>query len=127
MIAGGAGGSLVAMFLPWWVLTRTNAAPLAGGGLEGGGIIIFLAALTLLVVITLPYAARGGESALDRPATYVVLTLVALAGFVARLLEISGFGGLRPPIEAPGLWLAGAALLVVAWGVASVLAERPDY
>ena len=29
------------------------------------------------------------------------------------------------PMDAPGLWLTGAGLLVIVWGVADILTERP--
>jgi hypothetical protein len=30
------------------------------------------------------------------------------------------------PFDAPGLWLTGAGLLLVAWGVGEILTERPS-
>ncbi len=121
----GALVTLAGTVPSWWKLTRTNAAALSGNGLEGAGIIIFLAALALLAVVTLPYATRDGNSSLDRPASYVLLALMAIGAFLLRIFEISRFTNLGLPLEAPGMWLSGLGLLVVVWGVADLLGERP--
>lgn len=125
LVALGALVSLGGMIPAWWRLPRTNATALSGAGLEGVGIVIFLAVLALLAVITLPYATRDGDSALDRPASFVLVALLAIASFLFRVFEISRFAQLALPTEAPGLWLTGAGLLIIVWGVADILTERP--
>jgi hypothetical protein len=125
LIAIGALVSLAGMIPSWWKLPRTNAAALSGNGLEGAGIIIFLAALALLAVVVLPYATRDGDSALDRPASYILLALMAVGAFLFRIFEISRFASLGLPTDAPGMWLSGFGLVIVVWGVADVLVERP--
>lgn len=124
LVVIGALVTLAGMIPSWWKLPRTNAASLSGNGLEGAGIIIFLGALALLAVVTLPYATRGGDSALDRPASYVLLALMTVGAFLFRIFEISRFTGLGLPLEAPGLWLSGLGLLIVVWGVGDLLTER---
>ena len=125
LVVLGALVTLAGMVPAWWKLARTNAPALSGSGLEGAGIIVFLAALALLAVVTLPYATRDGDSSLDRPVSYVLLGLVAIGAFLFRVFEISRFTNLGLPQEAPGLWLSGLGLLIVVWGVADVLGERP--
>ncbi|MEP7158295.1 MAG: hypothetical protein ABI797_02630 [Chloroflexota bacterium] len=125
LIALGALLVLAGMLPAWWHLAQTNRDALSGNGLEGGGIVIFLAALALLALIVLPYATRDGDSALDRPAGYVLLSLFAIAAFLFRVYEISGFASLELPMSSPGLWLTGAGVVVVVWGVADILTERP--
>jgi hypothetical protein len=44
---------------------------------------------------------------------------------VLRVLEINSMDALGLPDRAPGMWLSGAGLLIVAWGVAEILTERP--
>jgi hypothetical protein len=125
LVVLGALVTLAGMLPAWWRLARTNANALSGGGLEGAGIIVFLAALALLAVVTLPYATRDGNSSLDRPASYVLLALMAVGAFLFRIFEISRFTTLGLPTEAPGIWLSGLGLLIVVWGVADLLGERP--
>ena len=125
LIALGSLIVLAGMLPAWWHLARTNDVALSGNGLEGGGIVIFLSALALLAVVVLPYATRDGDSALDRPGSYVLMSLFAIAAFLFRVYEISGFATLELPPASPGLWLTGTGLLVVVWGVADILTERP--
>lgn len=125
LVVLGALVTLAGMVPSWWKLPRTNAAALSGNGLEGAGIIIFLGALALLAVVVAPYASRDGNSGIDRPASYVMLALIAVGAFLFRILEISRFTTLGLPTEAPGLWLSGFGLVLIVWGVADLLVERP--
>jgi hypothetical protein len=125
LVVVGAVATLAGMVPSWWKLGRTSASALSGNGLEGAGIIIFLGALALLAVVTLPYATRDGDSALDRPASYVLLALMAIGAFLFRIFEISRFANLGLPTDAPGMWLSGLGLVIVVWGVGDLLTERP--
>jgi hypothetical protein len=125
LVVIGALVALAGMVPAWWKLAQTGRDPLTGNGLEGAGIIIFLGLLALIAVVVLPYATRDGESALDRPGSYVLLALMAVGAYLFRIFEISRFASLALPTEAPGLWLAGLGLLIVVWGVADLLTERP--
>ena len=125
LVVIGALVTLAGMVPSWWKLSRTNAVALSGNGLEGAGIIIFLGVLALIAVVVLPYATRDGDAALDRPASYVLLGLIAVGAFLFRIFEISRFTTLDLPTEAPGLWLAGLGLVIVVWGVADLLTKRP--
>jgi hypothetical protein len=125
LVVIGALVTLAGMVPSWWKLPRTNAVALSGNGLEGAGIIIFLSVLALIAVVVLPYATRDGDSALDRPASYVLLAMIAVGAFLFRIFEISRFTSLGLPTEAPGLWLAGLGLLIVVWGIGDLLTERP--
>jgi hypothetical protein len=120
-------GSLVALagLLPaWWLVERTNLTPLSANGFQGIGIVIFLACLALLALVTLPFASRDGQSSLDRPAAYAVVGLAAVGSFLWRVFEISQSSGLSLSPQAPGMWITGAGLLVVAWGVGDLVTER---
>jgi hypothetical protein len=125
LVVIGALITLAGMIPSWWKLPRTNATALSGNGLEGAGIIIFLGALALIAVVVLPYATRAGDSSLDRPASYVLLALIAVGAFLFRMFEISRFTSLGLPTEALGMWLSGLGLVIVVWGVADLLTEKP--
>jgi hypothetical protein len=125
LVVIGALVTLVGMIPSWWSVPQTNRISLSGNGLEGAGIIIFLGVLTLVAVVVLPYATRDGDSAIDRPASYVLLALMAVGAFLFRIFEISRFTNLGLPADAPGVWLSGLGLLIVVWGVADLLTERP--
>ena len=125
LVVIGALVALAGMVPSWWKLPRTNATALSANGLEGAGIIIFLGALALIAVVVLPYATRDGDSAIDRPASYVLLALMAVGAFLFRIFEISRFTSLGLPTDAPGMWISGLGLVIVVWGVGDLLTERP--
>ncbi|MGI8928608.1 MAG: hypothetical protein ACR2H0_03960 [Candidatus Limnocylindrales bacterium] len=125
LVVTGAIAAVAGMFLPWWVVARTGLTPLSGNGFQGAGIVVFLAALALLALVTLPFASRDGQSGLDRAAVYAVVAAGAIGAFLFRVYEISQFGGLGQPAQLLGLWLTGAGLLIVAWGVGDIMTERP--
>jgi len=123
----GAVIALISMPLDWFKVGGqvTSIPPISGNGFEGAGILVFVVAVALLAVLVLPYASRYGRSAWDRPTTYLLLTGVGIAGLVLRIVQLAGEGILGTPDRAPGLYLAGAGLVVVAWGIAEMLGERP--
>jgi hypothetical protein len=128
LIVIGALITLVGLVPTWWVLGGTVTMRQSGNGFSGVGILIFLAALAMLAVVTLPYARRDGESALDTPLVYVLLAFAAIGAFLWRAYEIYQTGGLGLPPSSLGAWLTAAGLLVVAWGVGELFVEKPrDY
>ena len=127
LVGLGAVIALLSMPLDWFKVGGqvTSITPISGNGFEGAGILVFVVAVALLAVLVLPYASRYGRSAWDRPTTYLLLTGVGIAGLVLRIVQLAGEGILGTPDRAPGLYLAGAGLVVVAWGIAEMLGERP--
>jgi hypothetical protein len=121
----GALVTLAGTVPDWWSVGGTVTPAVSGNAFEGGGIVVFVSALALLALVVLPFTRREGRAAIDRPASYVLLTLLGIGGFGLRVLEIHGMDALALPNRAPGLWLAGAGLLVIAWGVVELLNERP--
>ena len=121
----GALITLVGLVPTWWVLGGTVTLRQSGNGFSGVGIVIFLAALALLAVVTLPYARRDGESALDAPSVYVFLAFAAIAAFAWRAYEIYQTGALGLPPASLGVWVTAVGLLIVAWGVGEVFVEKP--
>lgn len=127
LVGLGAIIALISMPLDWFKVGGqvTSITPISGNGFEGTGVLLFVAAIALLAVLVLPYASRYGRSGWDRPATYLLLGGLAIAGLVLRVLQLAGDGIIGTPDRAPGLYMAGAGLLIVAWGVAEMLGERP--
>jgi hypothetical protein len=124
LVAIGSVVVLAGMVLPWFRRGGVFGLPaIEGNGFDGSGIAIFVAAVALLAVICLPYASRDGRSGLDRAASFLVLAGVALAAFAIRLVQLANDQSLALPDRAPGLYVTGAGLLLVAWGVAEILAE----
>ncbi|CAN5530187.1 hypothetical protein BH24CHL8_BH24CHL8_06170 [soil metagenome] len=127
LVGLGAVIALISMPLDWFKVGGqvTSITPISGNGFEGAGILVFVATVALLAVLVLPYASRYGRSAWDRPMTYLLLAGLAVAGLILRILQLAGEDILSTPDRAPGLYVAAAALLVVAWGIAEMAAERP--
>ena len=126
IIVVGAIVTLAGTVPPWWIAGGPPLYPgYSGNAFEGPGIIVFVCALAMLALVVLPFARREREAGLDRPSSYALLAVLAIGGFVLRAYQLAQDGLLALPAEAPGLWLTGAGLLVVAWGVAELLNERP--
>jgi len=120
----GALMALVSMALPWFTAGGRFGLPVREGrGFEGAGIVVFVGAVAILAVLALPYASKAERSTLDRPITFIALAGLAVAGYIIRLVQLVGQDSLGLPDRAPGLWLAGAGLLLMAWGAAEILAQ----
>ena len=132
-ILAGLGGlaALVGSFLPWYrVGGEANGLPAFSGaafGVAGAGIVVFVVAVAVLALIALPIAAGDAPVAIDRPASFTVVAVVGLIALGVSVIQLWQLQALGLPDRAPGLWLAGAGMLIVAWGAARVIAERRDF
>jgi hypothetical protein len=127
IVVGGALVAIIGCVPAWWTVGGTVTQAQSGNAFTFGGygIAVFLAAIALIIVVVLPYARRAGEAGIDRPLTYGLLLLVALGALALEVVRINGFGGLGLPDRAPGLWLTGLGLLIVAVGLFDIAGERP--
>lgn len=127
IMAVGALTVLAGTIPAWWTVGGAVTAARTGNAFDfpSVAIVVFLTAVAVLFVVVLPYATREGEAGLDRPLTYGALALAAVGAFAIRTYQIYDFGGLGMPDRAPGLWITGAGLLVLMWGVVELLGERP--
>jgi hypothetical protein len=125
LIALGSILAICSMPLAWLKVGGVVLAAETASGFDGTGVVMFLAAVVMLALIVLPYTTRSGQLALDRPAVYVALLLLALAGLVSAVLGLLGTeGSSLAPQDAPGLWLAIGGMALATWGVLELLAER---
>jgi hypothetical protein len=123
--AAGAILTLVGCFLPWYTVGGDGGLPaLSSNAFDGTGIIVFLSAVAILALIALPYAAGDQPLGIDRPATFVLLVVVGMAGFAIRIVQLVGLDALGLPDRALGFWLAALGLLIMAWGAAEIVSER---
>ena len=121
---------LVGCLMPWFRAgsAESGIPPVEGNAFAGAGILTFLAALGVLALVTLPFAAGERPVALDRWWAYALLALVAAAGIVLRVVGIQAeIGTLEAflPDRAPGLWLAAAGTVGVASAAAEIRGEKP--
>jgi hypothetical protein len=132
----GRGRSLVAVGAILAIISMPLAWQKAGGivldvetdwGFSGSGLLMFIAAVAMLALIVLPYTTETRQVALDRPAAYASLLALGMAGLVLAVNDLVGGeeSYSLAPLDAPGLWLAGAAMAITTWGVLEMMAEKP--
>jgi predicted membrane-bound dolichyl-phosphate-mannose-protein mannosyltransferase len=123
LVSAGAIVLVVSTLLQWWqVGGGAGELPLRSdvGISDGRVFLMFLAAIGSLLVVTLPIAARK-PVAVDHPATYFGLLMVAVLGYAIRVADLAGQHLLPwPPERGVGVWVAALGLAVVATGVVGV-------
>ena len=123
--ATGAVLTLIGCFLPWYTVGGAGGLPaISSNAFDGPGIVVFLAAVGILALIALPYAAGDQHLGIDRPAAFVFVVAVGVASFVIRAFQLLQLEALGLPDRALGFWLAALGLLVMIWGVAEIVSER---
>ena len=121
---------VVGCVLPWFRAGGAEGIPaLEGNGFFGPGILAFLAALATLALVTLPYAMGDRPVAVDRWWVYAALAVIAGLGLLLRSVGIAvdsgGFGTMLPD-RAPGVWLAAAGVVGLAFATAELYGARPE-
>jgi hypothetical protein len=125
IVVAGSVLTLVACFLPWYTVGGEALPARSSTAFDGAGIVVFVAAIALLALIALPYAAGDQPMPLDRPTAFGVVVAAGVLGLLLRAFQLAGLGALGLPDRALGLWLAGIGLAIAAWGVAELVAEPP--
>lgn len=127
LIGIGAVVAIIGIPLPWLKVGGVVLSAETANGLQGPGVLVFLSAVAMLALIVLPFTTRSGRSSLDRPVAYVGLLVLGILGLVLAGLDLLGTEGASPsPADVPGVWVSSAGMIVVAWGVAEVLAVRDE-
>lgn len=126
LIAGsGAVVTLVGCLLPWYRVGGEGGLPaLTSNAFDGIGLGVFLAAVAVLALIALPYAAGDQPLGVDRPASFVLVISIGIAALALRALQLWQTSAFGLPDRAPGLWIAAAGLALMAWGGAEIVGER---
>jgi hypothetical protein len=113
---------LVGCLLPWFKFVG-DAGERPYGALDGSGILVFIAALAVLAIVTLPYAAGDRPIGADRWLAYALVFLVALVGlFVWPVQFLDAPAGLLPD-RAPGYWVAFIGSLILARAAFNIARE----
>ena len=121
---------VVGCVLPWFRAGGAEGIPaLEGNGFFGTGILAFLAALATLALVALPYAMGDRPVAVDRWWVFAALAVTAAVGLLLRsvgiALDSGGFGTMLPD-RAPGVWLAAAGVVGLAFATAELYGARSE-
>lgn len=120
---------LVGCLLPWYTVgDPSGGLPITqGNAFEASGIVVFLVALATIALVALPYAMGDRPLGADGWPLYLVLLIVGVVAWLARLVDLIGrVPGLLPD-RSPGLWLVGLGLAGLAratWEIARTPERR---
>ena len=116
---------IVACVLPWWQTSGELGLQLAGNAFDGSGVLVFFVALAIIALLALPYAAGDVPVGLDRPLSFLILTVVGWIALAVRLvgLAAANFEAVFPQ-RAYGLWIAVLGLALLSRAVYDISRER---
>jgi hypothetical protein len=123
LAAIGAIVMLIGCIPAWYTVGGAELPPRSSNAFDGAGILVFVAAVGVLALIALPFAAGDDPMPLDRPFFFGVAAVLGAGAFVLRIVQLlmipTELGDLTPG-RGPGLWITGVGLLVTLWGVADI-------
>jgi hypothetical protein len=117
---------IAACFLPWWqTSTDLGLPPRSGNAFDGSGVLVFFVALAIIALLALPYAAGDVPVGLDRPLSFLILTVVGWLALGARVadLALTNLEAVLPQ-RAYGLWLAALGLIILSRATYHIVRER---
>jgi hypothetical protein len=117
---------IAACFLPWWqTSTDLGLPPRSGNAFDGSGVLVFFVALAIIALLALPYAAGDVPVGLDRPLSFLILTVVGWLALGARVADLA-LTNLEAvlPHRAYGLWLAALGLIILSRATYHIVRER---
>ena len=126
-VAGLAAVILViACFLPWFgTSTDAGLPPISGNGFQGSGVLVFFVGLAVIALLALPYAAGDTPVTLDRPLSFLILTVIGWLALALRAIDLAVANvEVLFPTRAFGLYLAALALVVLSRAVYDMRSER---
>jgi hypothetical protein len=117
---------IAACFLPWWQTSADlGLPPRSGNAFDGSGVLVFFVALAIIALLALPYAAGDVPVGLDRPLSFLILTVVGWLALGARVADLA-LTNLEAvlPHRAYGLWLAALGLIILSRATYHIVRER---
>jgi len=115
---------LVGSLLPWYGVGGAGGLPATDlRPFDGTGMLAFLAALAVIALVALPYAAGDRPVGADRTLAYGMLFAVAALGVVLWPLDLLEFAAGLLPDRAPGFWLAVGGTAVLGRAVYDIARE----
>jgi len=117
---------IAACFLPWWKTSSDlGLPPRAGNAFDGSGVLVFFVALAIIALLALPYAAGDVPVGLDRPLSFLILTVVGWLALAVRVVDlaVANLDAVFPQ-RAYGLWLAALGLILLSRAVYDIARER---
>jgi hypothetical protein len=117
---------LIACFLPWFgTSSDAGLPPITGNAFSGSGVLVFFVGLAVIALLALPYAAGDTPVTLDRPLSFLILTVVGWIALVLRAIDLATANAeVLFPTRAFGLYLAALALIVLSRAVYDMRSER---
>jgi hypothetical protein len=118
----GAILTLVGCVLPWYTTAGVGLPATSINAFDGPGILVFMAAIGIIAMVLLPYAAGDQRLGLDRPLAFALVAGLGAAGLLLKIIQQAGQYELRGmfPDRALGLWVAAVGIAIIAWGTAEV-------
>ncbi len=117
---------IVACLLPWFgTSTDAGLPPLTGNAFSGSGIVVFFVGLAVIALLALPYAAGDTPVGLDRPLSFLILTVIGWIALAIRAIDLALTNvEVLFPTRAYGLWLAALGLILLSRAVYDMSRER---
>ena len=117
---------VVACFLPWWQSSSDfGLPPVSNNAFDGSGALVFYAALAIIALLALPYAAGDVPVGLDRPLSFLITTIVGWLALIARVVDLAlaNVDAVLPQ-RAYGLWIAAIGLVLLSRAVYDIRREQ---
>ena len=117
---------VVSCFLPWFGTSAdAGLPPISGNAFSGSGVIVFFVGLAVIALLALPYAAGETPMALDRPLSFLILTVIGWLALAFRVVDLATANAeVLFPTRAYGLWLAAIGLALLSRAVYDMTRER---
>jgi hypothetical protein len=117
---------LIACSLPWFgTSTDAGLPPISGNAFQGSGVLVFFVGLAVIALLALPYAAGDTPVTLDRPLSFLILTVIGWLALALRAIDLAVANvEVLFPTRAFGLYLAALALIVLSRAVYDMRSER---